>query len=221
MCRPRAGEANQLFSVYIALWPPTALAKIYNVVRRQRNLGLLFIMPWSKWFHLISLFRFFCRTSEILFGPVNLRRSLVRLSCDFNFLISLTVMVRNCNFVVRNGKLWYEMAMIRNGYGTKWLASFTKTYLCAGIRTCCFVALFILSWRTFSPWLRICSCNSEREISMLLMQLASIIRKSIYGINDERDIYQYHKDKINSNVPYRSFRNLFIRKKITHAHSLS
>ena len=28
-------------------------------------------------------------------------------------------MVRNCNFVVRNGKLWYEMAMIRNGYGTK------------------------------------------------------------------------------------------------------
>ena len=29
------------------------------------------------------------------------------------------VMVRNCNFVVRNGKLWYEMAMVRNGYGTK------------------------------------------------------------------------------------------------------
>ena len=28
-------------------------------------------------------------------------------------------MVRNCNFVVRNGKLWYEMAMVRNGYGTK------------------------------------------------------------------------------------------------------
>ena len=22
-------------------------------------------------------------------------------------------------FVVRNGKLWYEMAMVRNGYGTK------------------------------------------------------------------------------------------------------
>ena len=32
-------------------------------------------------------------------------------------------MVRNCNFVVRNGKLWYETAMVRNGYGTKWLAS--------------------------------------------------------------------------------------------------
>ena len=29
------------------------------------------------------------------------------------------VMVRNCNFVVQNGKLWYEMAMVRNGYGTK------------------------------------------------------------------------------------------------------
>ena len=29
------------------------------------------------------------------------------------------VMVRNCNFVVRNGKLWYEMAMARNGYGAK------------------------------------------------------------------------------------------------------
>ena len=28
-------------------------------------------------------------------------------------------MVRNCNFVVRNVKLWYEMAMVRNGYGTK------------------------------------------------------------------------------------------------------
>jgi hypothetical protein len=26
------------------------------------------------------------------------------------------VMVRNCNFVVRNGKLWYEMV---SGYGTK------------------------------------------------------------------------------------------------------
>jgi hypothetical protein len=24
------------------------------------------------------------------------------------------VMVRNCNFVVRNGKLWYEMVMVRN-----------------------------------------------------------------------------------------------------------
>ena len=23
-------------------------------------------------------------------------------------------MVRNCNFVVRNGKLWYEMVMVRN-----------------------------------------------------------------------------------------------------------
>jgi hypothetical protein len=23
-------------------------------------------------------------------------------------------MVRNCNFVVRNGKLWYEMAMVRS-----------------------------------------------------------------------------------------------------------
>jgi hypothetical protein len=40
MCRPRAGEANQLCSVYIALWRSTALAKIYNVVGRQRNLGL-------------------------------------------------------------------------------------------------------------------------------------------------------------------------------------
>ena len=31
----------------------------------------------------------------------------------------LLVMVRNCNFVVRNGILWYEMVMVRNGYGTK------------------------------------------------------------------------------------------------------
>ena len=30
------------------------------------------------------------------------------------------VMVRNCNFVVRNGKLWYEMVMVQNSYGTKW-----------------------------------------------------------------------------------------------------
>ena len=30
------------------------------------------------------------------------------------------VMVRNCNFVVRNGKLWYEMVMVQNTYGTKW-----------------------------------------------------------------------------------------------------
>ena len=29
------------------------------------------------------------------------------------------VMVRNCNFVVRNGKLWYEMVMVQNTYGTK------------------------------------------------------------------------------------------------------
>ena len=48
MCRPRAGEANQLFSVYIALWRPTALAIIYNVVGRQRNLGLVNCRNW-KW----------------------------------------------------------------------------------------------------------------------------------------------------------------------------
>ena len=29
----------------------------------------------------------------------------------------LLVMVRNCNFVVRNGKFWYEMV----NFGTKWL----------------------------------------------------------------------------------------------------
>ena len=29
-------------------------------------------------------------------------------------------MVRNCNFVVRNGKIWYEMVMVQNSYGTKW-----------------------------------------------------------------------------------------------------
>ena len=29
------------------------------------------------------------------------------------------VTVRNCNFVVRNGKLWYEMVMVQNTYGTK------------------------------------------------------------------------------------------------------
>jgi hypothetical protein len=29
-------------------------------------------------------------------------------------------MVRNCNFVVRNGKFWYEMVMVQNSYGTKW-----------------------------------------------------------------------------------------------------
>ena len=28
-------------------------------------------------------------------------------------------MVRNCNFVVRNGNLWYEMVMVQNSYGTK------------------------------------------------------------------------------------------------------
>jgi hypothetical protein len=50
MCRPRVGEANQLFSVYIALWRLTALAMIYNVVRRQRNLGLEC--------HLIYIFHF-------------------------------------------------------------------------------------------------------------------------------------------------------------------
>ena len=40
MCWPRVGEANPLFSVCIALWRPTALAKIYNAVGRQRNLEL-------------------------------------------------------------------------------------------------------------------------------------------------------------------------------------
>ena len=44
MCWPRVGEANPLFSLCIALWRPTALAIIYNVVRRQRNLGLVSIM---------------------------------------------------------------------------------------------------------------------------------------------------------------------------------
>ena len=41
MCWPRVGEANPLFSVYIALWRSTALAIIYNVFGRQRNLGLM------------------------------------------------------------------------------------------------------------------------------------------------------------------------------------
>ena len=41
MCWPRVGETNPLFSVYIALWRSTALAIIYNVVGRQRNLGLI------------------------------------------------------------------------------------------------------------------------------------------------------------------------------------
>ena len=40
MCWPRVGEANRLFSVYFALLRSTALAIIYNVVGRQRNLGL-------------------------------------------------------------------------------------------------------------------------------------------------------------------------------------
>ena len=40
MCWRRVGEANPLFSVCIALWRPIALAIIYNVVGRQRNLGL-------------------------------------------------------------------------------------------------------------------------------------------------------------------------------------
>ena len=43
------------------------------------------------------------------------------------------VMVRNCNFVVRNGKLWYEMAMVRNGYGTKRLASHIMRIECRTI----------------------------------------------------------------------------------------
>ena len=50
MCRPRAGEANQLFSVYIALWCPTALAIIYNVVGLQRNLGLIQLMDGRGWY---------------------------------------------------------------------------------------------------------------------------------------------------------------------------
>ena len=47
MCWPRVGEANPLFSVYIALWRSTALAIIYNVVGRQRNLGLPGGVPWG------------------------------------------------------------------------------------------------------------------------------------------------------------------------------
>jgi hypothetical protein len=71
MCRPRAGEVNQLFSVYIALWRSTALAIIYNVVERQRNLGLtvLWSVPvsprWviclSKWFITLCLW-LYCTT---------------------------------------------------------------------------------------------------------------------------------------------------------------
>ena len=47
MCWPRVGEANPLFSVYIALWRSTALAIIYNVVGRQRNLGLWIMISLS------------------------------------------------------------------------------------------------------------------------------------------------------------------------------
>ena len=34
--------------------------------------------------------------------------------CGTKWLWCKIYMVRNCNFVVRNGKLWYEMAMVRN-----------------------------------------------------------------------------------------------------------
>ena len=36
------------------------------------------------------------------------------------------VMVRNCNFVVRNGKLWYELVMVQNTYGTKWFLGMVR-----------------------------------------------------------------------------------------------
>ena len=35
-------------------------------------------------------------------------------------------MVRNCNFVVRNGNLWYEMVMVQNSYGTKWFLAMVQ-----------------------------------------------------------------------------------------------
>ena len=40
------------------------------------------------------------------------------------------VMVRNCNFVVRNGKLWYEMVMVQNSYGTKWFLVMVRNCNC-------------------------------------------------------------------------------------------
>jgi hypothetical protein len=63
---PRAGEANQLFSVYIALWRSTALAIIYNVVGRQRNLGLRTKVPVEFWLSLCKI----VRSSVILLLPL-------------------------------------------------------------------------------------------------------------------------------------------------------
>ena len=59
MCEPRAGEANQLFSVYIALWHSTALAIIYNVVGRHRNLGLWRPVTYRAALFLFCLFDFY------------------------------------------------------------------------------------------------------------------------------------------------------------------
>jgi hypothetical protein len=62
MCWPRVGEANPLFSVYIALWRSTALAIIYNVVGRQRNLGLppnkiTWLVSWGRTHEVYQIYR--------------------------------------------------------------------------------------------------------------------------------------------------------------------
>jgi hypothetical protein len=71
--RPRAGEANQLFSVYIVLWRSTALAIIYNVVGRQRNLGLVTmlyritdtLLIVAILYNMVTSPRFLCRPTTL------------------------------------------------------------------------------------------------------------------------------------------------------------
>jgi ribosomal protein L36 len=46
--------------------------------------------------------------------------------CGTKWLWCKIHMERNCNFVVRNGKLWYEMVMVQNSYGTKWFLAMVR-----------------------------------------------------------------------------------------------
>jgi hypothetical protein len=57
--------------------------------------------------------------STLIFNSIHRILLSVPIRCT-DYCMNAKQVVRNCNFVVRNGKLWYEMVMEQNSYDTKW-----------------------------------------------------------------------------------------------------
>ena len=111
MCPLRVGEEHPLFSLYRALWRPTAPASWKNAVGRQRNLGLqsnLSIRSPVLTSHLQLNIAFSCLVMEkfisielILRGSFSYK-ALFSLSKRWPLNTGLTVLIQNMSNIINS-----------------------------------------------------------------------------------------------------------------------